>query len=155
MWCHYYESIFSKILEKTPIAHHFTWFIFCLSHFRCTSQYQIKLDCLVKGPDCNCFTLHAGWLGFLFVNETWRHLKCKDAHGTCISNTLSNGYQAWGQIRICICFLSDNVFELYKDNRNKSVFGFLFDWKKHICICIFGKKCIWPQHWWIYSRDPL
>ena len=53
-------------------------------------------------------------------------------------------HQAWGQIRICIWFLSESAFELYG---NKSVFVFVFDWKWCICIWIFGKKCIWPQPW--------
>ena len=49
-------------------------------------------------------------------------------------------HQGWGQIRICIWFLSSSVFELY---RNKSIF--VSNGKLCICICIVGKEvCLTP-----------
>ena len=35
-----------------------------------------------------------------------------------------------------------SLFELYRNNN-----VFVFDWKWCTCVCIWGKRCTWPQPW--------
>ena len=73
-----------------------------------------------------------GWSNNWNASELRSHQIEVPSHSLChhCNGYLSAG-QAWGQIHICIWFLSGSVF--------------VFDWKWCICIYILGGKCIWPQ----------